>query len=217
MDNQFDLQPPQSKRAIAARSQFYKILSGVFVYPSDEAKKDYIRRGAGEALRELAADLPFAIPAIGSLALVDEASDIDATYTGLFDNCGGRPALSLHEKDYSRTDTKQVWEELIRYYEHFGLNYDLKGNKEWPDHMGVELEFLHYLTFLETGSPDDLASMYATAEGDFLERHLAKWVPQFAEKLIGMAQDSPYASLARVLAQFIEGEMEFNRGRRLLQ
>lgn len=214
MNAEFELEPRDDKRASAARSQFYKVLSGVFAYPEGEERKDFVLRGAGNALRQAVADLPFAVPAVEFLGWQDQTFDVAMNYTSFFDNCKGRPPVSLHEKDYSRVDAKQNWEELIRFYEHFGLRYDFEGSKEWPDHVGIELEFLHYLTFLETGSPDESAEIYAAAEGDFLERHLAKWVPQFADKLAGQTEDSPYGALARVLAQFIEAEAEFNRQRR---
>lgn len=217
MPGQFELEPRQDRRASAARSQVYRILSGLFAYPADVSQHDFVLREASEALREAAAELPFGVPAIASLCAQPETADLAAAYTGLFDNCGGRPALSLHEKDYSRADTKQIWEELIRFYEHFGLCYDLKENREWPDHIGVQLEFLHYLTFLEVASPDEAVATYAAAEGDFLERHLAKWAPQLAKKLADKANDSPYGAFADVLAEFIHAEMEFSRQRRSLQ
>ncbi|WP_018992920.1 ethylbenzene dehydrogenase subunit delta [Aromatoleum toluclasticum] len=224
MNSPIELCPRDDRRASAARSQFYKILSGVFNYPADAAQSDFVRRGAAEALRDAAAGLPFLVPAVAMLGDagggdVVEAGDEDVAlaYTSLFDNCGGRPAVPLHEKDYVQRDTKQVWEELIRFYEHFGLGYDLKASGEWPDHLGTELQFLHYLTFLETGAPDDAAGTYAAAAGDFLERHLANWVPKFADNLAGKAEGAAYVALAQVLVQFVAGEVEWNRSRRALQ
>lgn len=221
MNNELDLELSQHNRATAARSQFYKILSGMFAYPRDDLRHDFMQQ-AGLALREAANELPFSVPAVESFgrAAVPQAAtgaDFAVMYSSIFDNCSGRPAVSLHEKDYSKKDPKYIWEELIRFYEHFGLNYSLKECKEWPDHIGIQLEFLHYLTFLEAGAPADVAAIYVTAENDFLERHMTQWIPQFSEKIRAMAQDTPYASLAQVLAQFVEGETEFSRHRRTIQ
>lgn len=229
MTSPIELCPRDGRRASAARSQFYKILSGVFTYPADASQAEFVLRGAGDALRDAAAELPFFVPAVALLGDAGRATgaeyagnedgegDLALAYTSLFDNCGGRPAVPLHEKDYVQRDTKQLWEELIRFYEHFGLGYDMKASGQWPDHLGTELEFLHYLTFLETGAPDDAAGIYGAAAGDFLERHLENWVPKFADKLGGKAEGSPYVALARVLAEFIAGEAELNRSRRALQ
>lgn len=221
MNRELDLELSQHNRAAAARSRFYKILSGMFAYPVDGMRLDFMTQ-AGLALREVANELPFAVPAVESFGRVDVSpaatdEDLAVMYSGIFDNCSGRPAVSLHEKDYSKKDPKYIWEELIRFYEHFGLNYSLKECKEWPDHIGIQLEFLHYLTFMEAGAPDDAVNVYVAAENDFLERHLAEWIPKFSDKLRATAEGTPYGPLAKVLAQFVEVETEFNRQRRTIQ
>lgn len=221
MAHQVELTLSEENRVTAARSKFYKILSGMFFYPA-EGRQGALGPETESALREVASELPYVVPAVALLQLADTAwpegsEGAAVTYTSLFDNCTGRPAISLHEKDYSRNDAKQIWEELIRYYEHFGLSYTVAESKEWPDHIGIQLEFLHYLTFLEAGASDQQADVYVTAENDFLERHLAEWVPQFSKKLGSMAQGTPYEMLAQVLAEFIQGETEFNKRRRTLQ
>lgn len=76
---------------------------------------------------------------------------------------------------------------------------------------------MHYLTFLEAGASDDMVGVYATAETDFLEKHVAEWIPKFSEKLRSVAEGAPYADLAGVVAQFVEGDAEFNRRRRAIQ
>lgn len=220
MSSAIEVFPHDERRATAARSQFYKILSGAFVYPRDACQTEFVLRGAGEALRDAATELPFPVPAVALLGGAigrGEEDELALAYTNLFDNCGGRPAIPLHEKDYVQQDTKQLWEELIRFYEHFGLGYDLKACGEWPDHLGTELEFLHYLTFLETGTTDEATKVYTAAADDFLVRHLSKWVPTFADRLAGKAEGSPYGALAQILAQFIAGETELCRSRRALQ
>lgn len=217
MNSELELGVRPDKQPVAARSEVYRILSGVFTYPASAEQKDFVLQEARAALHAAAAELPFPIPALDALAEwgTESMPDVQGEYTRLFDNCSGRPALSLYEKDFSRIDQKILWEELIRYYEHFGLRYDLGDCREWPDHIGIELEFLHYLTFLEAAVPDAMTEDYVAAEDDFLERHLAKWVPQFSEKLGD--GDAPYNLFGQVLAQFIAGERELNRERRPIQ
>lgn len=221
MSEKLEVELSQHNRATAARSRCYRILSGMFGYPVDSLPEDFMLQARRE-LRESLDGLPFTVPAIESLANIGvsrgvSSENLAVTYSRIFDNCSGRPAVSLHEKDYSRDETKFIWEELIRFYEHFGLNYDLGACKEWPDHICIQLEFLHYLTFLEAGAPDDMVDIYATAEADFLEKHVAEWIPKFSEKLRSVAEGTPYADLARVVAQFVEGDAEFNRRRRTIQ
>ena len=219
MNSKLDLGMCHDKEAIAARSEIYRILSGVFAYPASDEQKTFVLQEAQAALRAAATGLPFPLPALDALTEwgAETALDVQSEYTRLFDNCSGRPALSLHEKDFSAVDQKKLWEELIRYYEHFGLRYDLKDCKEWPDHIGIELEFLHYLTFLEGTVPDALTEDYVAAEGDFLDRHLAKWVPGFSLRLSDGDASSPYGAFSQVLAQFIAGDRAFIQLRRSIQ
>lgn len=219
MNSKLELDTCRDKQPIAARSEIYRILSAVFAYPASDEQKDFVLQGAQAALRTAAVRLPFPLRALDALIErgAEAAPDVELEYTRLFDNCSGRPALSLHEKDFSSVDQKKLWEELIRYYEHFGLRYDLKECKEWPDHIGIELEFLHYLTFLEATVPDAMTENYLAAEGDFLDRHLAKWVPGFCQKLSDGDVPSPYRAFGEVLAQFIAGEREFIQQRRSIQ
>jgi len=67
-----------------------------------------------------------------------------------------------------------VFEELMRFYSFFGLQ---RGEgAEMPDHLSVELEFMHYLTHLEsqaTLEPEGLDSLHR-AQRDFLQRHVQR-------------------------------------------
>ena len=126
----------------------------------------------------------------------------------------GRPALSLKEKDYVTADRQKLWEDLVRFYEHFGLSYDLRQCKEWPDWIGIELEFLHYLTFMEAGTTGPAQSAYVAAEADFLERHLATWASELGAGIETMASATPYARYASVLREFVAADAEFTRTRR---
>lgn len=219
MNSELELGVRPGKQRIAARSEVYRILSGVFTYPASAEQKGFVLQDAQAALRAVVAELPFPLPALDALTEwgSEAAPDVELEYTRLFDNCSGRPALSLHEKDFSSVDQKKLWEELIRYYEHFGLRYDLGDCKEWPDHIGIELEFLHYLTFLEATVPDAMMEDYVAAESDFLDRHLARWVPGFSRKLGEGDVPSPYRAFGEVLAQFIAGDREFIQQRRSIQ
>lgn len=216
MSNQFSVSVHDEIRATAARSEVYKILSALFDYPHDDQVKQFVMHDAPNALRQAAPFLPYPVDAIDTLQPAGDGEDVDlaAAFTGLFDNCGGRSLLSLHEKDFSSDDTQQLWEDLIRIYEYFGVKYHLGNNKEWPDWIGMEFEFLHLLTFLEASVDSGRALGYIAAEADFLERHPGRWIPKFCAALAKKAAGTPYAAYADVLEQFIGAELDFNRERR---
>lgn len=212
----------EEQRGTAARSAFYQQLAGSFVYPGGGTSGATAVRTRSAALHALLADLPHddaARQALGqALADLDDwARTPDATlplaplHTALFDHCRGPAMVSLYEKDYGNGEAKMVWEELIRFYEHFGLAFDLRLRKDWPDHIGTELEFLHFLTFLEAAAAPADRGNYALAAGDFLSRRLARWAPRFARTLGGAAQASPYARFATLIATFVDAEMALLR------
>lgn len=206
-------------RVIAARSEVYKILAAVFIYPNDEQVVEFVLNGAPDALRQVEPFLPYRLNALQALRPYEnEVDNLAVEFTGLFDNASGQALVSLHEKDHVRDAPQQIWEDLIRFYEHFGVDYQLGvNNKEWPDWIGMQFEFLHLLTFLEAAADDNRRKVYIAAEADFLERHPARWIPKFSTLLAKKAAGSPYAAYADVLGQFIAAELEFNRGRRPIQ
>lgn len=220
MKDSLNLAVGKGRHASAARSEVYRILSRVFSYPGGEEARAWLGRTASQELHAAVVDLPFNISAAGILGGAennggaDPAADLEVRYTSLFDNCEGKPTLSLHEKDYSKKYAKTIWEDLIRFYEHFGLAYDLNKTGEWPDHLVIELEFLHYLTFLETGCSEEQLPGYVAAESDFLERHLAEWIPRFGEKVSGIPESMPYGTFSRVLTEFVRADADYNSTRR---
>jgi nitrate reductase assembly molybdenum cofactor insertion protein NarJ len=58
---------------------------------------------------------------------------------------------------YASEDRSALFDELVRFYAHFGLAREECA--ELPDHLGVELEFMHFSCWLEHG---------ASARGDDL-------------------------------------------------
>lgn len=210
-----ELTLPESQRGTAARSAGYRILSSLFRYPRDAAPTP-------QDLRAWLDDLPHDAVAMEEMAQLlgelDSASQtplplLAATYTALFDNCRGRSAVSLYEKDYGNGDAKMVWEELIRFYEHFGLGFDVRHSHDWPDHIGTELEFMHYLSFLEAAAPAADRPLYVRAQQDFLSRRLARWAGRFAAQANGAANgtvdSAPYGLFARLVKAFVAADADY--------
>lgn len=205
----------EDQRGTAARSEVYRALSALFRYPCNTTA-DTLQTLAA-VLRDKLPELSLAEPAAAQLSLLLEEIErlalapalppLEAVYTALFDNCRGRSAVSLYEKDYGNGDAKTVWEELIRFYEHFGLNFDVRHSHDWPDHIGTQLEFMHYLTYLEATVPAAERSIYVRGQADFLGRRLARWSARFAAQVNGLADNAPYGLFARLVDAFVDAEM----------
>lgn len=97
-----------------------------------------------------------------------------AEYIEAFDMAASNEAASIHETGYVDMDRSALFEELVRFYEHFGLRRN--QDAELPDHISVELEFMHFLGELERHAlerGDDVESV-RRAERDFIDRHLRR-------------------------------------------
>jgi DMSO reductase family type II enzyme chaperone len=169
-----------------ARSRAYALFASALGYPEPELL-DAIRSGA---LRDaLAATLKEVSPRLAAelerAALrVDDAGDaLAAEYTRLFDVGTSGPPCPLHGGLWVG-DRMKTMEEVLRFYRHFGLTVAGEPG-ELPDHLALELEFLHYLAFRahEAGHGGGDVGSFVRAERDFVARHPGRVVPLLRAKL----------------------------------
>lgn len=197
------------RRGAAARSMVYASFAKLFSYPSAALAQPILDGTIFEELQKAAADLPYpnSFAAKPWPSLPESSDELQACYCALFDPGGARGGISLGEKDHSQVDRSYLWEELIRFYAHFGLEYSADRVKESPDHLVTELDFLHYLAFLEAGTEGD-SGAFARARSDFVERHLVNWVPTLADKLDHAAPGTPYACFSSLLRAFVADDQK---------
>jgi TorA maturation chaperone TorD len=76
------------------------------------------------------------------------------------------------------------------------------------DHLGVELEFLHFLTLQAAQAAergDAAAHDRALARrAEFVREHAARWMPQFAEALSHATQDEVFRAAALLLQPVVD-------------
>ncbi len=172
-----------------ARSLLFQLLAWGFGYPVPELVAQ-MRGGAyAEALSEAhrrAFDRSLELPPCACDALTCEAQ-----YAELFEvGANGKPAVSLCSGDDAELlDGKGRPEfllELIRWYSHFGLTLrqDPK-QRELPDHLTCQLEFLAWLAHLEAGAApaSELARGYRQAQLDFCARSLGPFASRLRERI----------------------------------
>ena len=90
-------------------------------------------------------------------------------------------------------------------YRDSGLSLEVK---EAPDHVALELEFMHYLWFKEAEAAAEEDSQrareYAALQADFLRKYLGPWIPEFCEKIRQGTENRFYRALAGCLENFID-------------
>ncbi len=216
----------EEERQGASRSRIYSLLADVFRYP-DESFGTQVREGDFEqALEVLAGDLPYSFPfkeewkgCVQAIAGIGD-EELEVEFVRLFEAGAGGPPCPLIEGSY-REDRKVVLKELILFYNHFGLSYAEGDQSERPDHLCLEMEFLHYLTFKEVHALQAGAdpSSYRRAQRDFLKRHLLDWIAQAGERIDRIKLKLPedacrevivfYSSLIDLLLQFLDADYNY--------
>lgn len=189
-----------------ARSRAYRIFAEAFGYPEGELLEE-IQTGRlsttlGEALEAVSPGLESIVD--HSALCVSEAGDeLAAEYTRLFDVGTQGPPCPLHGGLWIG-DRMKTMEEVLRFYRHFGLTIG-GAPSELPDHLGLELEFLHYLAFREDAALRDGTDpgAFQRAERDFLARHPGRAVPMLRAKLEQEHAAPFFVALARALEGFL--------------
>lgn len=113
------------------------------------------------------------------------------------------PPLPLFEGMHRQGSGRDgILMELSRFYDFFDVQ--LAQNPEYPDHLGIELEFLAWLCQQETvvQQRGGNAQAFRRAQRDFLTRHLLAWVPAFCSKL--QLTRSLYAQYGALLNELVQ-------------
>jgi DMSO reductase family type II enzyme chaperone len=103
----------------------------------------------------------------------------------------------------------KVMEEAVRFYNHFGLTPG-EQQKELPDHLTTELDFLHFLSCgeHERGSRGEPATAYVLAQRDFIARHPGRWIPVMRGKLEALTPMPLFLALTAVLQRLLQHELD---------
>ena len=80
--------------------------------------------------------------------------------------------------------------------------------KSSPKYLLVELEFMHYLTFLEAGAGDGHEGL-RRGQQDFLSRHLARWLPALRTALAEDPEAMPYSVVMDAVVRFVGADATY--------
>jgi anaerobic sulfite reductase subunit A len=137
--------------------------------------------------------------------------ELAAEYADLFLGIAGKPPHPS-ESVYSSNDhlvMGKARDEVLDFYRKAGLE-KVKEFTEPEDHIAIELNFMALLCqrtvdVLE-GNDKKKANEYLRIQKDFVEKHLAQWVPQLAKDVLEQAEVDFYKGVAMITDGFIEME-----------
>lgn len=186
-----------------ARSSLYALFAKALSHPTEEIMRTFAMGQFALGVLDLVQVTSLELEELPPRKTVSQSEDLKSVYASTFE--AGLPKASLRESHYVKEGEKILFEDLFRFYDHFGLDTASGGLREWPDHIAVELEFMHYLAWLEIGAGESVMAL-RQAQKDFLDRHLQPFAAGLADRFEQTRIPDPYQMVARLLAGFVTAD-----------
>ncbi|MDE2089198.1 MAG: molecular chaperone TorD family protein [Gammaproteobacteria bacterium] len=194
-----------------ARGEVYGLLSAAFAFPAEPVWArlwgEESRRALG-TLAELGADLRTALEAFSDSG----RERFVAEYSGVFGFTSGGGEIPPYEGPYGATNFYQEADctaDVAGFYRAFGLESS-EASPERPDHIAVELEFMHFLVVKEGYALSkgwaEKGQVCREAQKVFLKEHLGRWAPVFLHRLAERTRGGVFESIANAAAAWIAAE-----------
>lgn len=196
------------------RADCYRLLSACYCYAIEQLKEE----GLKVLIKSISSVSPEVLTFVKNMdeAIKDtETLDLKVDHTALFIGPFKLPSppygsCYLEEGRRVLGDTTI---EVVRFYRQAGVEMDRETQRDMPDHIAVELEFMYYLISKgikawEDGDTDGFL-MYQGMQKEFLSRYIASWVVPFTNDMKAAAKTSFYQNLADCTQAFIKSDMEY--------
>ena len=228
---------PAVERALS-RSKLYLLLSWSYLFPEDDEFLDYLQSGefvedgraalenltqslegqggleAKESLEAIAGHLDAIEEWVNSEGTNWNLQDLRDDHRRVFSNvisldCPPYETLFGNDHVFGQSYTMG---DIAGFYNAFGLQLS-NDIHERIDHLSVELEFIHYLSYKESyalihDGPEKLKTV-VDAEKRFVKEHVGRWVPLFSGMLKRKADYGFYKSLADFTSDWVAFEVAY--------
>jgi DMSO reductase family type II enzyme chaperone len=211
-----DRRAEKAARRALARSDVYRLLSEALAYPTADSMA--ARRDHDLLHAQQASSLPERVAALLA-ALAEHTRDADTSHLQsqhrrIFSHVVSTdcpPCETLYTARHVFQETADL-SDIAGFYRAFGLQL---AEKERPDHITVELEFMHFLTYKEAYAFSHhgpaKARLCREAERKFVRDHLGRWGTRFAQRLAQKAGGGYYGCVASLLETYLPTELDFLR------
>lgn len=228
---------PAVERALG-RSKVYLLLSWSLLYPEDDEFLDYLQCGEFvEDGRSATESLRLALDGIGgercAKRLANTKKHFDEIERWIAAECANWQLADLqaeHRRVFSNVITldcppyetlfgndhvfgqSQVMGDIAGFYKAFGVELS-RDVHERLDHLSVELEFMHFLSYKESYARchdgQDKTQIVVDAQKKFVKDHIGRWVPLFAKMLVRKADSGLFKLVADLLVEWMEFEAAY--------
>jgi TorA maturation chaperone TorD len=217
---------PEADQVIGVRSrsgrrgQLYHFLELALAHPG-EGGHDYFRLESTETdfqqfyAAEVQSEAKLAdkgIPAAGkffSSLRGMSYEEVEAAYISLFTNNYPHLPCPPYGSLFTAVDSEKRLEEMLaikEFYQSHGMDI-AESYDDLPDHLCVELEFLHMLCFRESEAEEaqdlELIRGVRVVEAEFLDRFLLPFATRLADLAVGSVPNNPYSDLLEAARCFL--------------
>ncbi|MBI3077184.1 MAG: molecular chaperone TorD family protein [Deltaproteobacteria bacterium] len=202
-----------------ARSRLYLLLATAFRYPDSRVKAALLESplldDAEAAATLLSAEEQSVLrPLLTALRAAVRGATPEALEEGFVQSLGHLesgecpPYETRYGPGHIFQQTQEI-SDIAGFYRAFGLQM-AEAAVERPDHIAIEFEFLHFLTYKEAYAlrhhGEESAEICRTGQRTFLREHPGRWVPLFARLLARRAGGGFYAALADLAVLWVATE-----------
>jgi len=195
------------------RQAIYQILASLYESEVDETMLGVLQEihfpEGNDEIGKTGDALNKAIQALSPSDLDDLAADYARTFlsAGVADEPSAFPIESVYTS-HEKLIMQDAYEAVLMILRKHGLTPSKKDL--YPDHLGVELEFMAFLCkkaidSLEEGNKEAAEEILETQK-DFLQDHLLNWTGKFFEDQRSVASSDFYQSLASFAEAFLSEE-----------
>ncbi len=200
---------------VRLRQAAYRLFGAMLLSPNEERLRA-VSTVAGELDRHSGAMASFPVypqwkRLMRSLSALDgpRLGELGEEYVRLFMHHPERTPCLPYESVYVDPGGQAVgWVTTMVEREYAAAGLSLSPSlKDLPDHAAVELEFMAYLCAQEVSAweRESLTEGIRALElqASFLERHLARWLPQWATEVEALAGEGIYSQVAATAGAFV--------------
>ena len=197
-------------------ARVYQLLARGFMYPNKEWLESFlkfldIRKENGSSASEFENSLVNAL----NYSLDEYALEgMENEYNRLF-TAGVDILVPIYETEYAMdtifAKTKEL-ADLNGFYGAFGLQLGKDSNRERPDHVSIEMEFMASLLIKEAYARnegwDDKVNVCLDARKKFLKDHIGRWGPTFCTVIKHKTDIEFYKVLAGLTLDIINKDLK---------
>lgn len=196
------------------RSAVYRLLSQSLSYPTDDGVASLLEADlpeAADAAGRLNSSVAAAVNALAEVADARDATELRHEHRRVLSHTIAAdcpPCETFYTAPHIFQETQEL-SDIGGFLRAFGLQL---AERERPDHITVELELMHFLTYKEAHAMAHhgiaQARICRDAQRKFMRDHLGRWAPEFAQRLARKSGDGFYAKVASLLGMFVPLECD---------